>query len=182
MKNYKVRRKLITFICDFCGEEDTKPVTEFNRNKALNRKNFCSRSCSVKYSNKYIVKSTSNRYDISQHAGNQKTELSPFNYLYRSAKRRFKEFNISLNDMKTQWELQNGICPYSGFTLELPLGIKKLHHSTRASLDRIDSSKGYIVGNIQFVSTLINFMKSDLSEDEIIDFRDKIVKNFCKCA
>lgn len=36
----------------------------------------------------------------------------------------------------------------------------------RASLDRIDSSLGYIRGNVQYVSTPINYMKSTMSDLE----------------
>lgn len=36
-----------------------------------------------------------------------------------------------------------------------------------ASVDRIDSSKGYIPGNIQFVSTCINYMKNTMSDSDI---------------
>lgn len=86
-----------------------------------------------------------------------------------------------MNDLKEQWELQKGVCPYSKFQLELPNGTKKVHHSIRASLDRIDSSKGYIKGNIQFVSTMINLMKSTLSHDETVDFINKLVKNYNSC-
>lgn len=42
-----------------------------------------------------------------------------------------------------------------------------------ASVDRIDSSKGYIPGNIQFVSTCINYLKNTMS--------DKDTRFICKC-
>lgn len=35
----------------------------------------------------------------------------------------------------------------------------------RASLDRIDSSKGYIKGNVQFVATPINYLKGTMSDE-----------------
>ena len=38
-----------------------------------------------------------------------------------------------------------------------------------ASLDRIDSSKGYIKGNVQWVHKEFNKMKLDLLDKEFID-------------
>lgn len=44
----------------------------------------------------------------------------------------------------------------------------------RASLDRIDSSIGYVKGNIQFISLIAQFAKNDFSDTEVI--------NFCKAV
>ena len=47
----------------------------------------------------------------------------------------------------------------------------------QASLDRIDSSKGYIKGNIQFISTPINYMKSTMTDSEVKSFL-KLISSF----
>ena len=47
-----------------------------------------------------------------------------------------------------------------------------------ASLDRIDSSKGYIQGNIQWVHKRINQMKWDSEENDFINWC-KLVANHC---
>ena len=52
MQKYKQGRKLVTIICDCCGCEVEKPVSEVNRNRKLNRHLFCSRSCAMKFLNK----------------------------------------------------------------------------------------------------------------------------------
>jgi hypothetical protein len=182
MKNYKVNRKLTEFVCDHCGKIEKKPTSEYNRNTKLNRKNFCSRSCSFTYGIAIGKIKTKKPYDVSQHAGNKRDLYTPYRYTFRCAQTRWKDFDLTIDDLKDQWELQKGICPYSKFDLKLPIGTKKIHHSFRASLDRIDSSKGYIKGNIQFVSTLINFMKSSISHDEVIDFLNKLTKNHCPCC
>lgn len=57
------------------------------------------------------------------------------------------------------WEDQDGRCAYTGWDLT---------HGVDASLDRIDSRDGYVVGNVQWVHRNINRMKSDFSEDEFI--------------
>ena len=46
--------------------------------------------------------------------------------------------------------------------------------TTRASLDRIDSNKGYIRGNVQFISTPINYMKNTMSDQQTKSFLKRI--------
>jgi hypothetical protein len=43
-----------------------------------------------------------------------------------------------------------------------------------ASLDRIDSSKGYIEGNLQWLHKRINIMKGNMSEKEFLDFCESV--------
>ena len=38
-----------------------------------------------------------------------------------------------------------------------------------ASLDRIDSSKGYIEGNVQWVHKMVNMSKQQYTQEEFID-------------
>lgn len=47
---------------------------------------------------------------------------------------------------------------------------------TGASLDRIDSSKGYVKGNVQFVCLSMNYAKNGFSDQQIKDFVDSIRK------
>lgn len=49
--------------------------------------------------------------------------------------------------------------------------------SIRASLDRIDSSKPYEVGNIQFISTPINYMKNSMSDEQTREYLRVISAN-----
>jgi hypothetical protein len=175
MKQYKVNRKLTEFVCDHCGNLEKKPTSEYNRNTKLNRKNFCSRSCSFTYGRDSGKIKPKTRYVISQHAGNKNDLYTPFRYTYRCAQTRWKDFDLTIDDLKEQWELQEGICPYSKFNLELPIGTRKVHHSIRASLDRIDSSKGYIKGNIRIISHLANKMKSNVSIELLITFANNVL-------
>lgn len=97
--------------------------------------------------------------------------------LKKSAKERGFEFSINI---KYAWDVfiaQEEKCALSG----VPIGFNKqsqLFKSLQtASLDRIDSSKGYIEGNIQWLHKTVNRMKWDLSEDDFIYFCRKITEN-----
>lgn len=97
---------------------------------------------------------------------------SHFSKIIREAKSRNLEFNI---DIKFLWELylkQNKKCALSG---EYIIFRSQVHISDgNASLDRIDSSKGYIEGNVQWVHKDINFMKQNLPENKFFEWCKKI--------
>ena len=191
IKKYMQNRRLVTFICDNCGCEAQKPLSEYNRNIKLGRKNFCCRSCSCVYRNKLYKDNLSNaqlqaQQNIKNYCKNRIDECTPFRYTLHNVIKRFKEINITLEDLKDIWEQQNGICPYTGLKLYLP-SWKKVGTAEqlwcRASLDRIDSSKGYVVGNIQFISTPINYMKNTMSDKETKQYLKLIssyTSHFCE--
>lgn len=68
------------------------------------------------------------------------------------------------------WNLflkQNRKCALSGLDIKFPS--KNKDKSYTASLDRIDSSKGYIEGNVQWVHKDINMMKRIYNNDYFIE-------------
>lgn len=174
-------RKTVTFICDECGKEGIKAESEYKRNLKKGRKNYCCRECAAKGAGKTrlgVKRSASDTLvkhlrDIS---GNRRDEYSPFRYTFRNAKKRFKEFDLDLEYLKEIWDRQSGICPYTGIALVLPEAnnLDTLDITRRASLDRIDSELGYVKGNIQFVSTPINYMKSTMSDSQTKKFLKEI--------
>lgn len=79
------------------------------------------------------------------------------------------DFDLTIEYM---WELflkQDKKCAYSGVSLVFPARSGVGDDGT-ASLDRIDSSKGYIIGNVHWVHKWINFMKSDFLEEEFLQW------------
>ena len=114
------------------------------------------------------------RHSYPQIPEDQRTKIKSKEYLiwYRSkenAKIGNKEFNIELEDIIIPEH-----CPYFGFKLETD--VKKYTSPTYFSIDRIDSSKGYVKGNVQVISRLANQMKSCATEDELIRFAEGILK------
>lgn len=74
------------------------------------------------------------------------------------------------------WELylnQNKKCALSG----VDILIAGNHQYNTASIDRIDSSKGYEEGNIQWVHKHINFMKCTYSQEYFIEMCKKVAEH-----
>lgn len=80
-----------------------------------------------------------------------------FDQYKRSAERRDIEFNITIEYIWNLYESQNRLCTIT--KLPLFFGRSNYPNETNASLDRIDSSKGYVEGNLQWVLKDINIMK-----------------------
>jgi hypothetical protein len=103
---------------------------------------------------------------------------SMFYHYERNAKLRNLEFSVTKEYLWKIYLQQNKKCIYTGFDLDLE---KKENTKNRtplnASLDRIDSSKGYIEGNVQWVFKIINMMKWDLSHKDFINYCQIITKN-----
>lgn len=99
--------------------------------------------------------------------------MSLWNRIKSGAKRRNMEFTITID---YAWDLflkQNRCCVLTKMPLELFSVIhKKIQGS--ASLDRIDSSKGYIKGNVQWIHKDVNMMKGNYNQSYFIELCKKI--------
>jgi hypothetical protein len=93
-----------------------------------------------------------------------------YSHILRSAKgdkqgnkiRRPKELNISVEYIWDLFLKQDSRCALTGLELKFPKYGKDKSYS--ASLDRIDSSKGYVEGNVQWVHKHINIMKNKFDQ------------------
>ncbi len=92
------------------------------------------------------------------------------NAKYR-AKRKGYEFNLEPSDIVIPT-----VCPYLGIVLT---SYKlKGHLDSHMSLDRIDSSKGYVKGNVEVISYRANAMKQNANKDQLITFAKNVLKKF----
>lgn len=89
-----------------------------------------------------------------------------FYVLKRGADSRNLEFNITIEDIWNLYVKQKGRCSLSGLEIMLTNGYEDKLKT--ASVDRIDSSKGYTLDNIQWVHKHINVMKVDFDQDYFI--------------
>lgn len=102
-------------------------------------------------------------------------EISGFYWanVKQGAKRRNITFSLSI---KRAWELfvqQEGRCALSG--VELVFTWRSANKEQTASLDRIDSSKGYVIENVQWVHKDINNMKQAMTESKFIELCTNVV-------
>lgn len=96
----------------------------------------------------------------------------------KSARVRKIEWGV---DMEYLWGLylkQNKKCALSDVDLHMQKQVLrgKGESNITASLDRIDSSKGYIKGNVQWVHKDVNKMKQDLNESYFVELC-KLISN-----
>lgn len=93
--------------------------------------------------------------------------------------RKVKEIDI---DIKYLWELflkQDKKCALTGLDLYFPKYSSNSSKGT-ASVDRIDSSKGYIKGNVQFVHKDINLMKNVFTQEHFIKMCKLVAGGSCE--
>lgn len=94
--------------------------------------------------------------------------------LLRSAKRRGIAVSLTISQAWELYEKQNGVCALSGEALKFTDNYAAFNGT--ASLDRIDSSNGYSIDNVQWVHKDVNNMKQDLSEDRFKALCKKIAE------
>lgn len=87
------------------------------------------------------------------------------------------DVGVSIEYLKGLWDRQGGRCVYTAIQLIIPnrRGTNDWIHG--ASLDRIDSSLGYVEGNVQFVSIAVNNMKNTMTHEQTIELINLIVAN-----
>lgn len=178
----------LTLTCSVCGATFERYAGEVKRSTRLGRPIYCSRSCSGKANLKNIPL---DRRDPELHLRNGKPldEYSMFRTAYRLARRRAEqmewEFTITLADLKDVWDRQRGLCIYTGVEMRMPeksLNSGYLEESMwNGSIDRIDSAKGYVPENIQFVCVMANYAKRHHSHEQMIEFCRAIARHHGDC-
>ena len=103
-----------------------------------------------------------------------KSVRSYITYLRQKAVRR-KNSCISVDELEKIWNKQNGKCALTSWDMTMILG--KGNIDTNASIDRIDSSLGYIENNVQFVCRIVNVFKSNSTEELLYKMCEAIVNN-----
>ena len=98
-----------------------------------------------------------------------------FRDIQYKAKSRNLFFNLSIEFLNQLYKKQNGKCAISGIDIEFENG--NHYPSNPCSLDRIDSTIGYIENNVQWVDRKINYMKHQSPNQDFIEIC-KIVAKF----
>jgi hypothetical protein len=93
--------------------------------------------------------------------------------LVKRGKKSKKDCNIDITDIEIP-----EYCPY--LNIKLSTDIKDCYNDNYYSIDRIDSSKGYVKGNIQIISRLANTMKNNATIEQLLVFAENIKRLYSK--
>lgn len=83
-----------------------------------------------------------------------------YNRFRKSANKRQIYWGISIKDFE---DCYTGQCVLTGWEISMT------YDNCTASLDRIESSKGYEVGNIQWVHVMVNMCKNKYPQDKFVE-------------
>lgn len=156
--------------CTGCGRKYFVIATSINTGKS----NGC-RSCTKLG---VILKKDESQRDIKIFTKDQLDKCSSvgdFNrttflrYKYRATRLK-RDFELDMEDIWNLYLKQGGKCTLSGehIIFDREHGRTQENLDQTVSLDRKDSSKGYIIENVQLVHKTVNTMKSDLLDNEFI--------------
>jgi len=174
----------IELVCEVCGVNFLRHKSEVERNRLAGRRAFCSRKCSgtaciTNFGDKV------NRGVGHLNPGNKGDEYSPFRVFMCRIRARMRdkgrECSVTVEDLKEQWERQNGKCPYTGWMLQTPKNTGEPRRLTpyTASLDRVNSSKGYVKGNVEFISLMAQWAKNSFSKEDVVNFCEAVYLQNC---
>jgi hypothetical protein len=173
------KKELVTCSNPKCNKEFYKDSSEVKRNKMVGRKNHCSLECCGYTSHKHLKKySEENIKYLIPYQGPKRDQYTGLREHFRRVKKRKHNYDISLQDLLDLWDDQKGICIYSGVKLVHPN--EGGNNLNTASLDRIDSTKGYVKGNLQFISIICNQAKNNLIHDDMMLFLKTICEFYSK--
>lgn len=148
------REAMIEMICE-CGNK--KLVSAYTLAKGS------STGCKVCQNQNYAGSNNPNW------SGGEFVGSSLFTRMKHNAKTRQIPFHISMKDIENLFIKQNGKCALTSLPISF---IDKT-----ASLDRIDSNKGYTKDNIQWVHKDINRMKNEYDMKYFVNMCKLIVEN-----
>lgn len=132
--------------------------------KIHTKANYCS-PCAVKSNQRCQDKRFAKGWSKSDVYNYRWREKNPKKYLLQNAKSSAGKRNLEFELTEDDFEIPSH-CPVFGF--ELALVADKGTKDNKPSLDRIDSSIGYVKGNVQVISWRANNLKSNGTLEEFI--------------
>ena len=95
----------------------------------------------------------------------------------RSAKRRGMECTLSLRDIEELVLSSKGKCMLTGikFNVIKPATARRRHWIP--SVDRIDSKKGYVPGNVRLICSIVNIALNDFGEELLLQIARELLRH-----
>jgi len=153
-------------ICTLCGVD--KNLEDFDKHKhgRYGRRTIC-KSCQAIKAKEYRLKKPEFIKELKFKYRNSFDGfiITVLGQSRRRATKLYNGFDLDEEFLKKLWTNQNGLCEFTGYPLEFTKA-PETKNPYQASLDRIDSSKGYTKDNVRWVCWFINQMKLDYSEEE----------------
>lgn len=105
-----------------------------------------------------------------------------FNERGRKSRREI-EANITIEYVWDLFLKQDRKCALSGLPIKFSeIGKPNKQYPQTASLDRIDGSKGYVEGNVQWVHKDVNRMKNVFTDERFIEICQAVAKKHLACT
>jgi len=162
-------RYMLVIACPICELEYEIRKTNYRKERTCRRCMFVAQ----------------NRASLGRHRGVGDLTKTFYNYFRSTAKKRNILWDVSIEYLWQIAEAQDKKCALSGLEIVFPtitgahgnweMDVKTLTKVRlgngmveAASLDRIDSDKGYIEGNVQWTCKWINIMKNGLDSNEFV--------------
>lgn len=140
-----------------------KECPECGETQSYLRKNYAVESLKLKK----LCKGCSNKKPKTGHLGWYRgIRLSWLNKIRCSAETRGKTWYLDADNLADLFEEQNKKCALTGWPLRFPETGKS--SDSDVSIDRIDNSKGYEIGNVQLVNKAANMMKQMYTQEEFV--------------
>lgn len=156
-------------ICKTCGI--SKNLTEYALDKnALDGRRIHCKECCNKAKKLKRLQNPEKYREYSHRYLKANPNWVIFNSAQQRAKKRGLDFNITLEDIVIP-----EYCPILGIKIQNSSASGGAFDSV--SLDRINSSKGYVKGNIMVVSRLANMMKSSANNEQLLTFAKWVFEN-----
>lgn len=149
----------------------TLPSKKFEFRKDTNRLRSICGNCKKLNMHKNYSENKAKRIKQTTEYASNNYEQKILSSALKSAKTKNLEFNLTVEDIVIPTH-----CPYLGTEITKTLGKGVIW--TNASIDRIDSSKGYIKGNVEIISRKANSMKNMATKEELLIFANNILKLF----
>ena len=166
----------VAVVCAGCGTPFEKPSNEYRRQVNRGRTEFyCTLSCHAEQQHRSGVL---NQDATHLNPANRRDHLTPFRWFLNGVKScihaapRKGPTDLTPEFLRLLWEQQGGVCPFTGWPLQLPTTTRrwKTKNLRCASLDRIDSTQGYVQGNVRFIALMANLARSTCSDEDLVSF------------
>ena len=138
--------------CTKCGL--SQPLTEFNTTGPKRYSSNTCKSCQSKHRTDWTNKNWRNY----------------FSRLVKSDRHK----QVTADDCISIYEKQNGLCAITGIPLTRVAGQGRVY--TNASMDRIETGGPYTVDNVRLVCYIVNVMRNDMQDNELLWWSKQITK------